>query len=169
MLRWPTLARVAVASLISFRRPRHAPRRAGASAVRAVSRRGRRRRPFVRSARRSVHRHRPLLQIAWRHRCRIIGWGQLAACLAPRLYGALAPSRSSLVCKEEIAMSYSHDSDRSSRPRRGSIPIVRLACACQGRTLRVSTCDSSQRAGDGGLLTLRAGKLPANCSITATH
>lgn len=55
-------------------------------------------------------------------------------------------------------MSYSHDSDRSSRPRRGSIPIVRLACACQGRTLRVSTCDSSQRAGDGGLLTLRAGE-----------
>jgi hypothetical protein len=32
--------------------------------------------------------------IAWHHRCRIIGWGQLAACLAPRLYGSLAPSRS---------------------------------------------------------------------------
>ena len=78
----------------SFRCPRHAPRRAGALAVRAVCRRGRRRRPFVRSARRSVRRHRPLFQIAWLHRCRIIGLGQLAACLAPRLYGSLALSRS---------------------------------------------------------------------------
>ena len=92
--RSPALARVAVASLNSFRRPRHAPRRVGASAVRAGSRRGRRTRLYVRSARRSVRRHRPVFHFAWRHRCRIIGLGQLAACLAPRLYGSLAPSRS---------------------------------------------------------------------------
>ena len=35
-------------------------------------------------------------------------------------------------------------------------PIVRLACACQGRPLRVSTSDSARRAEDGGPLTPRA-------------
>ena len=71
--RWP-LSR-SLHSRRSAACPRHAPRRAGTSAVRAGSHCARGRRPFVRSARRSVHRHRPLFQIAWRHRCRIIGWG----------------------------------------------------------------------------------------------